>query len=90
MIAKDLIAASSRPLVLSILSEGESANQKADSALEYAGAVHDSHLTPINSLLQRFRDQLRAQADTNNAEYVAARENFLTTTQQLFAEFPAH
>ena len=65
-------------------------NKKIEFALEYAPNVSDTTVSQVASLFNQFYEQMNAQASRGNAEYVAQRTPFLSTTNSYFEQLLIH
>lgn len=65
-------------------------NKKIEFALEYAPNVNDNTVSQLASLLNQFHDQMNAQAQRSNAEYVSQRTQFLSTINTYFEQLLIH
>ncbi len=61
-------------------------NKKLEFALEFAPNVNDNDISQVASLFEQARQQMEAQAKTNNAEYVTQRNQFLATVDSYFEQ----
>jgi hypothetical protein len=65
-------------------------DQKIEFALEYAPNVNDNTVSQLANLLNQFYDQMNAQAQRSNAEYVSQRNQFLSTIDTYFEQLLIH